>query len=368
MSSFSGEYLGYCFQWRIGHLICATIHQKVKCGKRFTTEELIQIIHKAEECFEVKCTSEVFDLFLKDARRQEARLQWLNLQIYKRINLTSEELDHINIYARDLKAAIAGEGAADESSEGAEILYRKGEGFIRTYVPENESFFCEKKPKSSWFNWYPQSSGDSDKGHDTAVESYRASHLKPFDRNHLFANTVLSLILSSTVQGQYQRLTKAELLQIIHTAEEKSRVKFSDKGLELHLRQARKIVTNLFHYSRTLSDEDRRKSIEFFSTYFISEEESVLIRDKKPEQSDTDDSCEVDKGPHRSKENNEKDDVNFDNDEEEEEEEEEEMFAYGGMCELKPLISREELDEKTSVLQNIPRWSYLRWDAGVRNN
>jgi len=322
--SVAGEYLRFRFQWRISHLLNVSVLQKDDDdNKRFTTEELIQIIHEAEEYLEVKCTSEVSELFLKDARMREAKLQHIVQALY-----TPKEGIHIGNYNRESSAG----GIIDENCEGCLILIRICEEFLSTYIPEDESVFNDKEePK--------QLCSECD-----TVENYRTAHLKTLDPKLSLLNNIFSLLLSSRVQNPRHNLTRAELLPIVHTAEEKAGVKCaSEASLEYYWNRASTMLHMFIQHSTTnLTPEENQQCNDFFSTYFVSEEKSVICDKEKPEQRCSDREVDKDKG-QQVKEKNEKV-ANFF--EEEEEDEEEEFIC--DVDESKPLMSRVKVEEKTT--------------------
>jgi len=323
--------LCYWLQWNIS---CLISRKKVKNknlsiqedDKRFTTEELIQIINETEDFFEVKCTNEVLLLLLKDARSEEARF-------------------HFVIQTTDLQGRVRG----THENCGVVLRLRTDAVFFSTYVPEDESDFCDDKPKRVCSD--PDSSCDLD---TRAVENFRLSHLKPINKNRCFLFTMIAM-LSSRLQNQNQKFTNAELVQLLHAAEEQVGVKWVTERFEYYVGITRAFSSSLIYRSHTnLTPDERRKCNDFFSTYYISEDESVVC-DEKPKQvcSDHDSSCKSDKeGQHHHT-------VVSD---EKEEEEEEEMFAYGDkdMCESKPLISRDEVGEKTTSHKKASWWSFHR--------
>jgi hypothetical protein len=204
---------------------------------------------------------------------------------------------------------------------------------LSTYIPEDESVFSDKeKPK--------QLCSESD-----TLENYRTAHWKTIDPKLSLLNNIFSLLLSSRVQNPRHNLTRAELLQIVHTAEEKAGVKCaSEASLEYYWNRASTMLHMFIQHSTTsLTPEENQQCNVFFSTYFVSEEKSVIYVKEKLEQRCSD--LVLDKGQH-VKENNEKV-ANF-FEEEKEEEEDEEMFTYGGVDESKPLMSRVKVEEKTT--------------------
>jgi hypothetical protein len=318
--------LCYWMQWDIS---CLISRKKVKNknlsiqedGKRLTTEELIQIIRETEDFFEVKCTNEVLLLLLKDARSEEARFHF--------------------VIQTDLQGRVAHENCR------VVLCLRKNEDFFSTYIPEDESDFCDEKPKQLCSDH-----GSSCECQDLAVENFRLSHLKPINKTRSFQFTMIAM-LSSRIQNQNKKFKNAELVQLLHAAEEQVGVKCVTEWFEYNLKVASGILSSLIYRSHTnLTPDERRKCNYFLSTYYISEDESVVC-DEKPKQvcSDHGSSCESDKeGQHHH---------TVESAEKEEEEEEEEMFAYGeeDMCESKPLISRDEVGEKTTSHKKASWWS-----------